>query len=175
MVVVAARLTMAWRLHVLTLWQGLRLGLLRLLEVDLATSFYRLFLPGGTLATMAVRFHKLHQAERNWSAVLSSVLSERVLATIGAGVIGAVCFFADRPPLPMTLGALLLGTVVGGSAFAAALLHPASARLVGALAERVPVSGLADRVRRATDAMATYRDLPAGRIALLSALAVART
>ncbi|MCZ6784760.1 MAG: lysylphosphatidylglycerol synthase transmembrane domain-containing protein [Proteobacteria bacterium] len=168
----AAHVVMAWRLRVLTDWQGLRLGTGRLLEIDLVTAFYRLFVPGGTVASIAVRFHKLHQAERNWSAALSAILFERVLATLAAASVGTVCFFADRPPLPATLGTILVGSVAVVAALAAALLHPASARAASWLAARLRVDALTERVERATGAVAAFRSLPRGRVLLLAGFAI---
>jgi uncharacterized protein (TIRG00374 family) len=163
---------MAWRLRLLTSWQGLRLGTGRLLEINLVTAFYRVFVPGGALASLAVRFHKLHQAERNWSGALSALLFERVLATLGAAVVGTLCFFVDQPPLPATLGVLLGGTVAAVAALAAALLHPASSRAAGWLAARTRAEALSEGVERVTGAVSAFRSLPRGRILLLACLAL---
>ena len=92
--VVPKLLTAGLRMLALVRSQGLRLGLGRLIAINLATSFYALFMPGQLVAG-AVRWYKLARAEGQPAAALAVVGFSRVIELEVTLAIGLAFWAAD--------------------------------------------------------------------------------
>ena len=88
---------MAWRLRLLTDAHGIKLTTLQLLEINLVAQFYGLFLPGGSFMVLALRFFKLARAQQDAAAAGTSLLIDRILATLALCFVGATFWLLERP------------------------------------------------------------------------------
>ena len=84
----------AARLKVLTDSQGLSLSARDILEVNFATRFYGLIIPGD-LAAGAWRWFRLAQIENRKAEILAAILFSRLLHLTGLGLLGVIFFAAD--------------------------------------------------------------------------------
>lgn len=107
----------AVRLRLLTDAQGLTLSTWTLFEINLATMFYGLFLPGGNFAGLAVRFFRLGNEGGNIAAAGVALFIDRIVATISLCLVGSVFWLLERPR-----GTLPIFLVMAGSTVALLLL-----------------------------------------------------
>ena len=85
------------RLKVLLAGQGVRLSVQSVFEINLATRFYGLFLPGGNLTGMGIRVLKVSRLEGSVAAAGAAVLADRVIATLMLCIVGLVFWLLQRP------------------------------------------------------------------------------
>jgi len=81
----------ACQMKVLTDKQGMSVSTRKILEINLITRFYSLFLPGN-LSGGAIRWYKLSQPDSKWAEALASMAFSRLFNTIILVILG-VCFF----------------------------------------------------------------------------------
>jgi uncharacterized protein (TIRG00374 family) len=114
----SAQLFSAFRLQRLAELQEISLTCVRVFFIGLSATFYGLFLPGGSVAALAVRFFQLSQ-EARVEAVAAMLILDRVIATASLIAIGAVAISFDQAGLiwavAVLAGMLLvaIGTVYG--------------------------------------------------------------
>lgn len=91
---------LSWRLMVLTDKNDLNLHFAKLLDVNFTTQFYKLFIPGGTITSILVRSYKLRQVGNRLDSVVSIILFDRLISTIGVFIGGFLfwCFHQDILP-----------------------------------------------------------------------------
>ena len=171
--VLALHSLIAWRLQLLAEAHGVRLGRCDALAAHLASLFYNLFVPGGTVGTVAVRALRVHREFRGRSGVLSVVVVERIGATLGLCLVGLACWVLAGPPIPSTAAILMAGCLVAVSILTSILLAPASARLLLAAVRRLDRALLTDTFERWLGAVEPIRSLPASRLSLLLFLSLA--
>jgi uncharacterized membrane protein YbhN (UPF0104 family) len=104
LLVIACEALRATRFRILGVVQGFSVPVLRLFRINLATRFYMLFLPGGSLASIATRFYKLQREDPRRAPALSAVLLDRLCATIGLCLVGSLFWVADTGPDRQYLG-----------------------------------------------------------------------
>lgn len=95
---ILSQFILAYRLKFLTDRQEISLSTFQLLEINLATVFYGLFLPGGNLTGGAIRFYKLSRPSNKRVEALAAIAFDRVAATIALCVIGILFWLFDLPP-----------------------------------------------------------------------------
>jgi uncharacterized protein (TIRG00374 family) len=105
----------AIRLNRLLLLQDISLPLGRLVLIGLSAVFYGLVVPGGTLATFAVRFTQLAQ-DAKVESVAAALIADRFIATAFLIVIGAVAIAFDQADM------LWAGVIVAGIIFSGGVL-----------------------------------------------------
>jgi len=137
---------------------GIRLPLRTLLEIQLAALFYKLFIPGGALASIGVRYYKLRKYGDR-SAALSAAVVDRILATMGLGVVGALSWIIDRPPLPSAVGWIIFGWGVAMTLLIIALLGRTTGRLAVRLADATHIESISRRTTAWVNALAAYRSM----------------
>ena len=164
-VLIACALTMvmqllvAWRLRLLTRKQGIRLGSGKLLEINLATNFYRLFIPGGTLASMAVRTYKLSRADNKTTGAVASIVFDRIATTITLCLVGIGFWFLDRPA---TGGATNLSMIVvmgGLLAIYGVLFRKEATGVLTVIADSIPLESVSRKIQSQLHSLAKYHDL----------------
>lgn len=127
-------LLVAYRLRLLAAPQGIHVSTPHALRINLATSFYALFLPGGNVTGIAVRFYKLSRAGGQPAGGLLTLVYDRALGTAGLGLIGLIGLALDpREAPPAAVAVLVLGMA---SAVAVAVPWLVPARLRAALRGR---------------------------------------
>lgn len=87
----------AYRLKCFTSLQGISLTALQVFEINLATAFYGLFLPGGNLTGGAIRFYKLSVNDKKIAEAFTSLALDRITATIALCLVGIVFWIIHFP------------------------------------------------------------------------------
>jgi len=141
----------AMRLRVLTNAYALSLTTFDVFEINLATRFYGLFLPGGGATAIAVRAVKLARVKKDHAGAIASIALDRVVATLALCCVGlAFGLMASRPGQSAWL--LIMGIAMLGLATPFGwLLGPRSRS--GALAKRLGFGERFHSIRRIADAM----------------------
>jgi glycosyltransferase 2 family protein len=152
------QLVIAHRLQRLTAAAGAGLGTREVLAINLSTLFYGLFLPGGGITAIAIRFYRLTRSDRPYAGALVAILADRVLATAALCVTGLVFWLLDDAGRSHPALIVLLVTTAGSLLALAAMFSAAPARLAGTLASRLPL--LRDGWPRVEEALAICRALP---------------
>ena len=116
------------RLRLMLASQGIRLSVGAVFEINLATRFYGLFLPGGNLTGMAIRVLKVCRARTDVAAAGAAVFVDRLIATLMLCSLGVAFWILQQPP-PEPVWLALFGT---GAAMLVLVLwlmmHPDSVR-----------------------------------------------
>lgn len=88
----------AMRLRILTDAHALALTTFDVFEINLATRFYGLFLPGGGVTATAVRVLRLARLRKDYRGAIASIALDRVIATLALCCVGVLFgFIAWRP------------------------------------------------------------------------------
>lgn len=166
----AIQVTIAHRLRLLARVQGVGLGTGEVVEINLVTLFYGLFLPGGGMAAILIRFYRLTRDDRRYAATLAAIVCDRLLATATLSVAGLIFWLLDGPQrLPQALLVLVVSTAVTALGLWP-MLHPAPARWIGPFAARLPLARTL--WPRLADALALFRAIPLSGQLRLAALSI---
>src|SRR3990172_1042052 len=85
----------AFRMRYLTEMQGMPFTVLQLLEIDLITKFYGLFLP-GKLTGGAIRLYKLSYRDGKWVEAFAAIAFNRLTDTIILVILGMSFWFLHQ-------------------------------------------------------------------------------
>jgi uncharacterized membrane protein YbhN (UPF0104 family) len=147
---VFTQVLVARRLRILTNAYALSLTTFDVFEINLATRFYGLFLPGGGATAAAVRVVRLARLKKDHAGAIASIALDRVVATLALCCVGvAFGLVAARPGQSAWL--LIMGIAMLGLATPFGWLLGARSRS-GALANRLASGGFPS-IRRITDAI----------------------
>lgn len=115
---------LTYRLMVLTNKHGLNLGITKLLYVNFTTQFYKLFIPGGTITSILVRSYKLKQTGGKLDSVVSIILFDRLVSTIGVFLGGCLFWSFHQGILPKNMGGAFAAILIamGGLYFCTAMI-----------------------------------------------------
>ena len=91
--------TRSVRLGILTAWHRMPLSTAAIVEINLISGFYALFLP-GELAGGALRWYRMSRPSGQRAEALAAIGFARLVDTIGLVALGALFFLLDRPPRP---------------------------------------------------------------------------
>ncbi|MBI1796197.1 MAG: flippase-like domain-containing protein [Candidatus Eisenbacteria bacterium] len=167
----AVQALIAHRLQRLTAAGGATLGTREVLAINLTTLFYGLFLPGGGVTAIAIRYFRLTRGDRRYAATLVAIVCDRVLATAALCVTG-LGFWLFDPGASRAGLAVLLVAAAASFATLAPMFGAAPARRLGAIAARIPFAR--DLWPRVDEALAMCRALPSrGRLEVGTLSAVA--
>jgi len=155
------------RLAILMQAQGVAMGSFEALEINLATLFYGLFLPGGNVTGIVVRVYRLSRAGGRYGAALLAMACDRVTATAAVSLIGIACWLSDPRDKPTAA----LAVLVIGAGMVAATVAPLAAsdqlRRLGRLLKTGAIPWLHAALRRAAESLDAIVQLPARTIAYL--------
>ena len=98
----------SYRLWQLTSNQGIKLSYLKIIEINLATTFYGLFLPGGNMAGGAVRVYKISGEDKRVVETLASIALDRIVATLALCIVGVFFWTVHRPNNSGFIGLIML-------------------------------------------------------------------
>ncbi len=92
----------------------------QILQINLATRFYGLFLPGGNFTGIAIRFYKLSGDRKQYLGTAVALFYDRVAATVTLCAVGAVFWLLERPgdswlslaAMLAAMGVMILGLTV---------------------------------------------------------------
>lgn len=111
----SAQLFSATRLNRLALLQDISLTFVRVLLIGLSAVFYGLVVPGGTVATFAVRFIQLSQ-EARVESVVAALIMDRVIATVFLVAVGIIAIAFDQAE-PLWAVVIAAGTFLAAGIF----------------------------------------------------------
>jgi uncharacterized membrane protein YbhN (UPF0104 family) len=86
------------RLQVLLTSQDVELAVREVFEINLASRFYSLFVPGGNLTGMGIRIFKVFRLGSRVAAAGAAVIADRLIATLTLCALGLVFWAAQSPP-----------------------------------------------------------------------------
>ena len=167
----ASQLTVAARLKRLADVHELKLSLFEVLEINLATLFYGLFLPAGNFTGIAVRFYKMSKPQKNYAGTVVSLFFDRMVATINLCVVGVVFWLVDFPPDSWPILVLLLSGLAILLTVYAAVFLPLPLPMVADLQRRIG-SLLPRQLEAIRRAMRTSRALPRSALMYVFALSI---
>lgn len=168
----ATQASVVFRLRMLFAARGPAPRYRELLRLHLESLWYKLFVPGGALTSLVVRFAKLRAVERDASALAPTVLVERWLATVGLVVLGGTCWAIDRPRLLDSFAALWLGALLAILASGVLLFARPIAHVALRVVRTLLPAPFEERAKRGFAALAALRALPVADQLRLAALAV---
>ncbi len=158
------------RLGLLMQAQGVPMGSVEALEINLATLFYGLILPGGNLTGIAVRLYRLSRAGGHYTAGFLAMACDRIAATAAISVVGLACLALDpRDTHPAAFVVLALSAAIVVATLAPFAVSHQLRRVTNVLKARAPAAVHA-ALRRAWKAFDAIAHLPRRTIALLLAL-----
>jgi len=102
----------SWRLLLLSRQQGLQLPFSEAVAIEFSSVFYRVFVPGGMLASLTVRFLKLQKRTASPGRALACVSVDRLFATFALIAVGVVFVLLRRQPITDPVGIALIGLLI---------------------------------------------------------------
>ena len=130
-----------------------------LFAINAATRFYGLFLPGGNVTGIAVRFYKIAGPQGMYAETAVTLYSERVIATLTLCTVGLIFRALDQSAENLWVVPIMAAVLIGSLYLLAVLMGYAPlpfARLIDRGVDRVGGSTLA-KIR---PAVARTRELP---------------
>lgn len=103
----------AYRMKILTDKQAIGLSTFQIIDINLITSFYGLFLP-GYLAGGAIRLYKFSQPENKWTEALVSITFNRLIGTTVLVSLGILFWVLDPKSNSNYIAGLILFIVLSG-------------------------------------------------------------
>jgi hypothetical protein len=103
----------ALRLRIPANLQRMGLTTAETFELNLASRFYALFIPGGNLTAIAIRVMRLARLRRHYAGAMMAVAFDRVVATITLCATGIGFWIVARPPQSTVWLLLMIGTLLG--------------------------------------------------------------
>lgn len=97
LIAVIVQLVVSYRLKRLTDMYDLNLSALLVFEVNLATRFYGLFLPGGNFTALLIRIFKFTRERSQIASVVMSLLADRIVATLSLCILGLLFWVLVQP------------------------------------------------------------------------------
>lgn len=145
---------------------GLDLSVWQLLRINLATQFYGLAFPGGSVSGMAIRCAQLPEGKKLATGV--SFLADQAVLTLAMGSVGAACWIVAHPGAGLpAIGALVVlacGGLLARSPVRALAAAPVVRRIRSRLRRGIPAG--AGGLRRT--AVSRRRLVQIGALAVLS-------
>jgi len=152
---------LAHRLRLLMEAQGIRMPTREAFEINQATAFYGLVLPGGSLTGIAVRFYRLARASGRYTAGLLAIVCDRLATVAAISATGLTCWGLDPHDKP---GSALAVLALAAAVVSAVIVPLAAPRPMRRLAAVLGAGGLASLhawLRRAGRALAVIAHLRA--------------
>ena len=160
----------AARLRRLTDMHRLGLSLWDVFKMNVASQFYGLVLPGGSLSGIAIRCSQLPTHERKVGVGISFLVDQAV-ATAAMCAVGIVFWLGDHAASGLITGATIITVLCGAMLLLTAVLAPA--RIAAILPIRWLITRLGDRVQSVRDAVRPFSRLDRRTLLQISTLAVA--
>lgn len=142
------------RLKMLANVHGLGLSTVDALQVNLATHFYAMVVPGGMVTTMAIRSFRLGcHAQKGYAGAITAVALDRTLATLTLSAAGIMFWLLDWPQSAQVWLGVMVITFLA-LAVTVCLLGVTVFSPTACAAPRLPMSFLNSRLERMREAVA---------------------
>ncbi|MFW2403914.1 MAG: lysylphosphatidylglycerol synthase transmembrane domain-containing protein [Gammaproteobacteria bacterium] len=138
----------AVRLRLVVQALGVDFSTTDLFSINAATRFYGLFLPGGNVTGIAVRFYKMSGGNGEHAVTAVTLFSERVVATLTLCLVGLMFWWLEEPQGMAWLALVMLAGVLATTLLLLLLMGHVS----------LPVSLSVDREGRLGRALSRIRD-----------------
>lgn len=163
----------SWRLFLLSHQQGFQLPFSDIVAIEFSSLFYRVFVPGGTLASLAVRFLKLQKHTGDPARALACVGVDRLFATFALLAVGVVFVLLHQQTIADRVGIALITLLILTLAGYKAAVGGDVGRLLRAALMRLRLNGLAESASRTVSALTEFGRLRPGRLAVVISLSLA--
>lgn len=164
-------MTASYRLWQLVLNQGVKMTFFKIFEINLATIFYGLFLPGGNMAGGAVRVYKISGQDRRVAETLASITFDRVLATLALIIVGILFWIINKP----SNSSFLVSVMISGVVVIVILQIAVWSRYISALNNSIYInkkSFIPSKIKRLLRTVSNYRELSVHRYLILLAISI---
>lgn len=169
---ILGHLIIGLRLKILMDKQGMNLSLYRIFEINLATTFYRLFLPGGAFSTGAIRFYKLSSFDKKRAETLASVAVDRIISTIALCIVGLLFwllyFPSDSNYIALSMSLLLFGLIL----FSFIIYFNKGAESAIKIFYILNIDYVASRIKKVFLALNRFRNLSSRSIIIIFAVSI---
>ena len=163
------QVAVADRLRRLIAAQGVALSTFEVFEINLATLFYGLFLPGGNFTGIAIRFYRLGSANQSLLNTGVALFLDRVVATVTLLLVGVGFWLLERPEGTAAALWAMLAAAGGLTMLLVAVFAPAGVPVLGTFQRALRRVGGA-KLGRVADAMQSQWELPRPVLALVFVL-----
>lgn len=165
-------LVASYKLKVFTEKQGIQLSTHKAFEINLATAFYRLFLPGGNMAGGVIRFFKLTSHNKKGMEALVSLAYDRIVATIALCIVGIsfwyIHFPSDSAYLALSMAFLLSGLVL----FNIIVFYERTTTLATKITEVLHLTFFSSVVEKFSEIVKRFKSFSSGSIIFIFALSI---
>jgi hypothetical protein len=158
------------RLRAVIAAHGERATTWQLFELNLTTQFYGLFLPGGGITAMGIRFYRLSAVSRTYAAILVALVSDRLLSSLLLTVTGVLAWLIERPTHAGAAMVLMSAALLVQTAFVVSIFSGVASRFSKVIARVLPGGG--ERWARLIHSLDAYRGLRLSTVGPLMASAV---
>ena len=153
----AGQALLSWRLMLLTDINGLNISYIKLLQVNLTSLFYKMFIPGGTITSILLRSYKLKQVGNRIDSTISIILFDRLLSTIGLFIGGVIFWGFYKGILPQKAWGVVFGIFLAmGGLFCCMIIITFAFQF---FSSRVSSSTILDRFQGRASAMIMFKRL----------------
>ena len=150
----------SWRLFLLSRQQGFHLPFSDIAAIEFGSMFYRVFVPGGTLASLAVRFLKLQKRTGSPARALACVGVDRLFATFALLAVGVLFVLLHRQTITDPVGIALIALLILSLAGYWAAVVGAVERLLKVILKALHLHGLMKSASAALSPLMEFGALP---------------
>ena len=133
-----SQVVVAARLKLYADAQEIRFSIGQLLGINLSTTFYSMFLPGGSMPANAIKFYRISAPGKEYAGSAVALLMDRLAATMALSAVGVAAWVVEQPPDGLLALAVMSAALVLIIGVQAALRSDASSRLGPWLLDRLP-------------------------------------
>ena len=166
-------LIIALRLKILTDEQGMTLSIYQIFKIDIATTFYRLFLPGGALSAGAIRFYKLSSFEKKRAETLAAIAVDRMISTIALCIVGLLFWFlyfpSDSNYIALSMSLLLLSGLI---LFSFIIYFNQGVESAIKMLDVLKIDYVVARIKKLFFALTRFRNLSSGSITIIFTVSI---
>jgi uncharacterized protein (TIRG00374 family) len=170
--VLCIHLLATWRLRLLLRQQDLMLPYRSLFAIVLESLFYRVSLPGGTIATTTARFLKLQKATQSRSRTLACLAIDRIFATLSLVTVGIVFALLNRKTLVDPVGAVLLVSALLILVFYVAAIRGTAGNLVVRILRTLRLWRLSELAERGLQPLTEFQKMRARTVFIIAGLSL---
>lgn len=169
LVSILGHLIIGLRLKILTDEQGMSISIYQIFEINISTTFYRMFLPGGA---GAIRFYKLSSLDNKRAETLAALALDRIVATIALCLVGLLFWFlyfpSDSNYIALSMSLLLSGLIL----FSFIIYFNKGAESAIKILDILNIDYVASRIKKVFFALNRFRNLSSRSITIIFTVSI---
>jgi glycosyltransferase 2 family protein len=173
LITIVMNFVFSYRLKFFAENQGIAVTTLQAFEINAASLFYRLFLPGGNIAAGVIRFYKLSSPNRKMTEALAALAFDRIIATIALCIVGIIFWLIHFPSntgyIALSMSFVLTGLILVNFI----VFFDRSLILLKKLSELLDLTFLSSGISRVATIINRFKRLSSSSIAFILALSLA--